>query len=347
MNGILAKQRLDKARSLADPCRLCPRRCGARRLHGQTGRCGAGSGADLFLEYVHWGEDADIVPAQTLYLTGCNMSCVFCQTGEEQRRLAASRLTPALFGDILARGRRAGARTVNILGGEPTVNLPALLELFASVGDFPGLVWNTNLYGSAEAFEILDGIADIYMADLKFGHHDCGLRLAGAGDAAEVARARAREIFARTPEALIARHLVMPGHFDCCTRPVLEWIAQNLPGVRVSLKTVYLPPPAMPDSCPEKCFLTRTEAETARKLAESLGLRLTRDAARPEPGAAAATEAGPGDSQVPLDIVITPDGRVYMRHIVREAAEILRDLDSAPAAGQAGEDMEKETAEHE
>jgi putative pyruvate formate lyase activating enzyme len=296
-------------------------------LRGERGFCGAGREAELFLEYVHWGEDADIVPAQTLYLTGCNLTCRFCQTGEEQRR-PTDRLTPELFRQILARGRRAGARTVNILGGEPTVNLPALLELFAAAGDFPGLVWNTNLYGSAEAFRLLDGLVDVYLADLKFGSSGCAETLAGAGDAGETAQARAAEIFARAPAALIARHLVVPGHFDCCTRPVLEWIARRLPGVRVSLKTVYLPPRTLPAACREKRFLTPEEAAEARRLAESLRLRLTRDAPWPEAPGLGETE--PGGRPAPVEAVIAPDGRGYLRHIGREAAEVLKSLEARP-----------------
>jgi len=319
MNSSIAKQNLGPALALAEPCRLCPRQCGARRIQGQTGLCGAGPEAALFLEYVHWGEDADIVPAQTLYLTGCNLNCCFCQTAEEQRVLPSVQLNADLFRRVLERGWQAGAKYVNILGGEPTVNLPALLKLFAEVGDFPGLVWNTNLYGSAEAFKLLDGIVDVYMADLKFGATKCGRDLAGAGEAGEVARARAGEIFRRSPQALIVRHLVMPGHYECCTRPVLEWIARYLPGVRVSLKTVYLPPRSLSAERPESRFLNPDEVARARDLASRLGLNLTRDA---DLSPSSAPRAGQGP--VDMEVVVSPDGRVYMRHIVREAAEVLR-----------------------
>lgn len=324
MNSATAKQKLEQARALAEPCRLCPRRCGANRIQGQIGLCGAGPEAALFLEYVHWGEDADIVPAQTLYLTGCNLACRFCQTAEEQRALPSVKLTAELFSQILERGWQAGATHINILGGEPTVNLPALLTLFAEVGDFPGLVWNTNLYGSAEAFRLLDGIVDVFMADIKFGRPACGLALAGARDAGDVARARAREIFGRSPEALIVRHLVIPGHYECCTRPVLKWIARHLPGVRVSLKTVYLPPKTLAPEDPENRFLTPGEVSRAGELAQTLGLRLTRDAEWPQSPPSRPSEANSGGEPVLMEVAITPDGKIYMRHIVREAAEALR-----------------------
>ena len=328
MNSALARQRLELLPSVASACRLCPRECGVNRLKGEIGFCGAGQEAEIFLEYVHWGEDADITPAQTMYLTGCNLSCVFCQTAEESQCLPSVRLTPEMFKNILVQGRRSGAEFVNILGGEPTVNMPALLELFARSGDFSGLVWNTNFYGSARAFQLLDGLVDVFMGDLKFGDPACAKTLSGAEDAGETARARALEIYGRTPDRLIARHLVLPGHFDCCTRPTLEWIARNLPGVRVSLKTVYLPPRSLPQDCEEKRFLSPEEAATARRLAEKLCLNLTRDA---DLSSEQTCKERPDSARPPVlvEAAIAPDGRVYMRHIVREAAQLLSRLESA------------------
>lgn len=317
MKKAAAVSGLDTAFRLAESCRLCPRRCGVNRLRGETGPCGAGRHARLFMEYVHWAEDAVIAPAQTLYLDGCNLSCTFCQTREERMRLPAAQLTASLFRDIVARGFRAGARTVDILGGEPSVNLPALLEIFAEGEDFPGLVWNTNLYMTAEACALLDGVADLFMADLKFGDSACAVRLSGLPDATTVAWERAREIYARSPQTLILRHLVLPGHFDCCTRPVFEGIAREFPDVPVSLKTVYMPPKDMAAGEPEKRFLTGCEAERARGLAGDLGLALTEDAVLVE-----GQDTPGGDGAAEFEVVITPEGGVYLRHALREAVDM-------------------------
>jgi putative pyruvate formate lyase activating enzyme len=272
------------------------------------------------MEYVHWAEDAVITPAQTLYLDGCNLHCSFCQTAEERTRLPAARLTPELFREILAHGHNAGAVSVNILGGEPGVNLPALLELFAQVGDFANLVWNTNLYLEADACALLDGVVDIYLGDLKFGNAACAARLAGVADATDVAWERAREIHARSPGALIVRHLVLPGHFDCCTRPVMEGIAARFPGVPVSLKTVYMPPRGMDPDAPEKRFLSAPEAEAAFALARDLGLRLTADAVL---SASRDAGGGIGGGGGEFEIAIAPDGGVYLRHALREAVDMV------------------------
>ena len=322
MNSLVARSNLDAVFSLAERCRLCPRQCGARRLRGETGFCGAGRHARLFMEYVHWAEDAVIAPAQTLYLDGCNLSCSFCQTREERQRLPAARLTPELLRRILASGREKGAASVDILGGEPGVNLFALFELFAESGDFDNLVWNTNLYCTAEACELLAGVADIILGDVKFGSPACAARLAGTADATEIAWRRAAEIHARTPGALILRHLVLPGHFSCCSRPVLENVAEHFAGVPVSLKTVYMPPRDMRPDAPEKRFLSAGETDAAFALARSLGLRLTDDATLAQ---SRRSEAGDGTNGADneFEIAIAPDGGVYLRHAHREAVDML------------------------
>lgn len=317
---------MDRARAMAADCRLCPRDCRVNRLAGDTGYCGAGAKAAMFMTYANWGEDSEIAPTQAVYLTGCNLACSFCQTGEERRSRARVELTPERFNDIAAGSALSGVNTISFLGGEPTVNLPALFELLAAANDVPPVVWNTNFYGAAEAFELLDGIADVVLGDLKFGNAECGRRLADAPDAREVARARAAEAFVRSPKALIVRHLAVPGHFDCCTRPTLEWIARNLPGVRVSLRTEYMPPRGMPAGYPESRLPSPDEGRAALGLAMKLGLALTRRPTQsPKPNGGGGAK---GDGVI-MEVMIAPDGSVHLRHVVREAAELLRSLSEA------------------
>jgi putative pyruvate formate lyase activating enzyme len=40
---------------------------------------------------------------------------------------------------------------------------------------------------------------------------------------------------------LIVRHLLMPGHFDCCWKPVAEWLAAELPSTKINLRSGFWP----------------------------------------------------------------------------------------------------------
>ncbi len=318
---------------LAD-CRLCPRNCRVNRLRGERGWCGAGAQPEYFMEYVHYGEESELAPSHTIYLTGCNLHCLFCHTALERKVKCAEALTPERLAAIIARGRSEGARNLNLLGGEPMVNLPALLKILAAVEELPPLVWNTNLYCTAEALAMVNSLADIYLVDLKFGNNRCSGAVAEAGDYWDVVRARLKELREGDQGKIIIRHLVLPGHLDCCTRPALSWIAQELPELRVSLKLDYLVmPPARQDERLGR-FLTSREVCQAEEMAEALGLRLVlpRDAGE-RCGVKASATSKASDcqaSKLPMDVelVISPNGEIYLHHPTREAVSVARQLNS-------------------
>jgi len=325
----LAASRLDWAASQLADCRLCPRDCRVERSAGKTGWCGAGADARYFMEFVHYGEEAELVPSHTLYLTGCNLRCLFCHTGIERKEREAEPLTPERLKAIAERGQREGARNLNLLGGEPVVNLPALLRLLAAAGNLPPLVWNTNLYCTAEALEMVAGLPTVYLVDLKFGNDECPEKVSDAQDYWEVVRARLRELWSRESNKLIVRHLVLPGHLDCCTRPALEWLAGELGRVQVSLKTGYLVMPAAREDAQLGRFLTDDEARKAEALARSLDIELVRHvepqaignllaAREPHPRPAARETERP----VEAELVISPDGAVFLHHPTREVTAL-------------------------
>ena len=148
---------------------------------------------------------------------------------------------PIILTDGEARqgGAGGGARTINVLGGEPTIHLHAALEFVARLPETARLVWKTNAHGSAEARELLDGMFDVWLADFKFGNDACARRLAKVPDYVRVVRENL--LWADEHSELIVRHLLMPGHVDCCWRPVAEWLAENLPGVKVNLRSGFWP----------------------------------------------------------------------------------------------------------
>jgi putative pyruvate formate lyase activating enzyme len=126
-----------------------------------------------------------------------------------------------------------------VLGGEPTIHLPAALEFVAELPDSAKLIWKTNAHGSAEARELLDGLFDVWLADFKFGNDVCARRLARVADYVRVVQENL--LWAHEHSELIVRHLLMPGHVDCCWRPVAEWLASELPGVKVNLRSGFWP----------------------------------------------------------------------------------------------------------
>lgn len=111
------------------------------------------------------------------------------------------------------------------------------IELYAWLGLSPLLVWKTNAHASAQARELLDGMFDVWLADYKFGNDSCARRLAKVPNYNRIVRENL--VWANHHCELIVRHLLMPHHVECCWRPVAKWLAENLPGVKVNLRSGF------------------------------------------------------------------------------------------------------------
>lgn len=218
---------------LASPCALCERRCGVDRGE-RPGVCRQPLGAAVVHEwFLHPGEEDPLVPSGTIFYGGCNFRCVFCQNHEisQDSPLSGAWVGPEELAAIQEELVGSGALNLNHVGGEPTPAIPTILRSMARLRSSAPQLWNSNFYMTEEAMELLLDVIDIWLPDLKYGNDGCALRLSGAPRYVETVT---RNILrAAASGDMIIRHLVLPGHLDCCTRPALEWIARNLPRDRV------------------------------------------------------------------------------------------------------------------
>jgi putative pyruvate formate lyase activating enzyme len=223
-------------------CRLCPHRCGVDR-RVTTGRCGLGADAHVYKDLLHVGEERALIPSYAVFLSGCSLRCVYCSEGDVVLEPdVGPRLAEYPGSERVEAMRRAGARTFQFVGGEPVVNLPALVRFLqaraTALGELP-LVVNTNLWAEPVALDALARTADLVLADLKFGGHACALRLGGVTPYVDVLLGNLEALHARGVPLLV-RHLAVPGHLDCCTRPALAAL-ERWPDVTVNVMTGYVP----------------------------------------------------------------------------------------------------------
>ncbi|MGC9181493.1 radical SAM protein [Thermogladius sp.] len=229
------------ARRLMDPCRLCERRCGARRLSGQPGVCLMADKCIVHSAFLHIGEEAPLVPSGTIFYGGCNFKCVFCQNydisqvnargGEVVSSLELAKVQRAL--------RLRGARNINHVGGEPTPHVAFILESLKFLDVNVPQLWNSNMYMTEEVTRLLLDVIDIWLPDLKYGNDECAWRLSKVRDYWAVATRNIK--MAHDSGDMIIRHLVLPGHLECCTRRVLQWISENTPRALVNVMDQYRP----------------------------------------------------------------------------------------------------------
>jgi len=222
---------------MLDSCSLCERRCGARRSAGMRGKCNVLE-ARIASEFMHYGEEPELVPSYTIFFSGCTFNCVYCQNHDiSQYASAGEHFSPGTVAGAIERSARA--RNVNWVGGDPTSNLPFILEVLAHSETMLPQVWNSNMYLTQESMALLDGVVDVYLTDFKYGNDDCARRFSKVERYWGVATRN--HLLAREQAEVIVRHLVLPNHVECCSKPVLSWIASNLKNVRVNVMDQYRP----------------------------------------------------------------------------------------------------------
>ncbi len=224
-------------------CTLCERRCRIDRARSR-GACRLDVTSRVGSYFLHIGEEAPLVPSGTIFFTGCNFRCVYCQNWDiSQREHNGVPVTPEELASMAIQLRAEGARNVNWVGGEPTVNMhviiPAIRELARRRVNVPQL-WNSNMYMSEEGLRLLLHVMDIWLPDFKYGSDACAARLS-AVRGFHSAVARNLSAICGRGENIIVRHLVLPGHVKCCTFPVLSWLAENCPHALVNIMDQYRP----------------------------------------------------------------------------------------------------------
>jgi putative pyruvate formate lyase activating enzyme len=262
---------LDGARAHYHDCQLCEHRCGVNRSAGERGRCKAGATARVFRHRVEYGEELELVPSHLFYLSGCDLRCAFCIAGVNAFDPSRGReLTSDFFNECVAWGREHGARNVQWVGGEPTIHLPAILDVMSKCPDLPPVVWKSDFHGTPEAFDLLDGVVDVYVADFKFGNDGCARQLAAIDDYVRIVTRNLLHVAGKA--RLIVRHLLLPGHDECCYRPVARWMKAHLPQASFSLRDSYLPS-WRSSRFPELVRpLSAQEGERSRDFADRIGL---------------------------------------------------------------------------
>ena len=266
------------ARRIVRRCMLCERRCLTDRTRGGRSICLLDDKAYVHSWFLHMGEEAPLVPSGTIFYGGCNFKCVFCQNWDVSQ-VGVRRgvpVSPKRLAEIQAELRRRGARNINHVGGDPTPSLHVILDSLRYLEVNVPQLWNSNFYMSRESMELLIDVIDIWLPDFKYGNNRCALRLSGVPRYLEVVGRNL--LLAAQHGDMIIRHLVLPGHLECCTKPVLRWIADNLPRGRilVNIMDQYRPehlvaryPQRWPDIARRPTY---SEIAEAYRYADELGL---------------------------------------------------------------------------
>jgi putative pyruvate formate lyase activating enzyme len=264
--------KIELARRVVSSCHLCTRRCRVNRLEGVLGYCKCGLSMVVSSIFEHTGEEPELVPSGTVFTLGCTMQCKHCQNWTISQWVEQGEVyEPEGMAREVERLRLEGCRNANLVGGEPTPWLLQWLRTFKLVDVNVPVVWNSNSYYSPETALLLEGFADVFLLDFKYGPGGCAERISSAPKYWEVCTCN--HLAAKKHGELIVRVLVLPGHLECCLKPIVRWIAENLGvGTRVNIMFQYRPEWRASEVSELGRRLTVSETDRAAELAREAGL---------------------------------------------------------------------------
>lgn len=269
-------------------CDLCARACHANRLEGVSGAvCRTGQRARVHGHAPHFGEEAPLRGTRgsgTIFFSGCNLQCDYCQNWEISRRGDGVEATPEVLAQWMLELQDEGCHNVNLVSPSHVVaQVLAALEIAAGHGLEVPLVWNTGGYDSLEALALLHGVVDIYMPDMKYGDEKAARRHSHAPDYPRVNQAAVKEMHRQVGDlvldetgiavrGLLVRHLVLPNGL-AGTEEVLAFLAREISAnTYLNLMDQYHPADRAPGIEPLSRRITRQEWNDGLDLAERYGL---------------------------------------------------------------------------
>ena len=223
-------------------CCLCPRHCGVNRLIGESGKCRTTSQAMVSSYGPHFGEEAPLVGRHgsgTIFFTFCNLRCIFCQNYSISQLGEGSVVGSEELAKMMLSLQAKGCHNINLVS--PTHVVPYILEaleLATNDGLYLPLVYNTGGYDSVETLELLDGVVDIYMPDMKYSDEKTAEQLSGIKGYPQVNQAAVKEMHRQVGDlqldesgvaqrGLLVRHLVLPNRL-AGTGEVVRFLAQEV-----------------------------------------------------------------------------------------------------------------------
>ena len=236
-------------------CTLCPRNCGAERTETKAGGyCAMPSLPRAAKAMLHLWEEPCLVGghgAGTIFFSGCNLRCCFCQNSSISQGGEGIGVTPERLREIYRSLIARGAACIDLV--TPTHFTEAILESLAEPLPVP-VVWNSGGYEKPETLRRLEGKVQVYLPDLKYALPEPARRYSGAEDYFDRAKAAILEMFRQTGpcrmengllrSGVLIRHLLLPGEGEN-TRRCIDWVSEVFrPGdVLFSLMSQYTPQP--------------------------------------------------------------------------------------------------------
>ena len=232
-------------------CNQCPRKCNVDRENA-LGYCKAPNAYKLARASLHFWEEPCISGKNgsgTVFFSGCNLGCVFCQNYEISHNCKGVEVSEERLIRIFEHLVDEGANNINLVN--PTHYAVQLAHTLKKYKPPVPVVYNTSGYDSVDTLRLLDGLVDIYLPDFKYIRNDKALRYSRAEDYPQFAMPALREMKRQVGDdvfdengimkkGMIIRHLVLPSNTNSSIQ-ALDYLAENFGDTYISVMAQYVP----------------------------------------------------------------------------------------------------------
>ncbi len=242
MNDILKK------------CNLCPRNCGINRYE-TTGFCRASDKIKVAYYSLHQWEEPVIsgsVGSGTVFFSHCNLKCIFCQNKKISTGGYGKEITVERLKEIFLELQEKGAHNINLV--TPTLYVPQIVDVLREIKGrelrIP-VVYNTSSYENRGTIDLLNGLVDIYLADLKYFDDELGCRYSNCNNYFEVASVAIDEMYKQVGRfkiedelmkaGVIVRVLVLPGYVEDSKKIIKYLYGKYGDNIIISIMNQYTP----------------------------------------------------------------------------------------------------------
>lgn len=252
----LLEERVPAALELLRDCTVCPRECRIDRTAGEVSHCGVDARLKVSSANLHHGEEPPISGSRgsgTIFLSGCNLKCVYCQNYPISQLKHGEYMTAKEVARRMILLQEREAHNINFV--TPTHYVPQLMEamlIACRQGLELPIVYNSSGYDKVETLKMLDGIVEIYMPDMRYASAENSKCYSDADSYPEINRMAIKEMFRQVgdlqlngmgvaTQGLLIRHLVLPNQISG-SKEIFDFLANEVSaGSYVSLMSQYFP----------------------------------------------------------------------------------------------------------
>lgn len=236
-------------------CNMCPHECNIDR-NVRAGRCKAMYLPTVSLASLHKFEEpciSGINGSGTVFFSGCNLNCVYCQNKDISQKIQGKEVTIGRLADIFIEQQGRGATNINLV--TPTIYASQIKQaviIAKKNGLTIPIVYNSSGYDKVETLKELEGIIDIYLPDFKYISNELGEKYSKIKNYTDVAINAIKEMKRQVGvpkfnsrgemlSGLIIRHMILPNNLEN-TKGILDCIAENF-GIDtyISVMAQYFP----------------------------------------------------------------------------------------------------------